>query len=190
MYLNVMNAIPTFEELLEMEKRLISRATQILMCHPGAHKVTWACGKGLRSSNDTADGILDTLGVDGVLELFSGAKLTTQFKCGTRENYEKWGKPRHSFLLGPANDIYCERYKDICVKQPQIVISAYESEPGQIDNYVLISWCLLIRRVAAGKIQIFKEKNSRDGRKFCWAQDRQLLRSRVVIDNIIKNDFI
>lgn len=174
----------TFLEGLEMEKRIKKCAEEILMQHPHARSVEFHGGEGLRTEI-TKSGVFDILGIDASLHLVNYESLKVQLKCGTLENFEQFGKPRQSFVLGAFNDVVMERVIDTPIKMYDLMLTGYETRPGVMDPYCLISWPHFLKRVhGSSKIVIQRETNSRNGSVFAWAWAGSIARCNVACGNI------
>ena len=170
-----------FDEGLEMEERISEDVRKILMRYPEAAHVQCYSGQGRRKYRLDGLGIFDVLGLDAIIFLRNNKELKVQVKCGSAENFEKWGKVRQSFQLGDANDLEWLKVKDTPIKFYDLMLTGYEISPGILSPYTLFSWPFFIKRIHNGTYRVgdvgeIDEKkicisrNLEDNHLFAWAR--------------------
>lgn len=168
-----------------MELRIKESVRQILLAYPEAKNISWKGFNGFRPTEEhNCDGRLDVLGFDAFLLLSNDDELKVQVKCGTKENFERWGKERQSFTLGNPNDITFKLFKDRSVQFYDLFLTGYELTPGILSPYVLLAWPQLIKRFHEGSItdnpirpvttHLLNVNHNAKGRPFCWMSHHRL----------------
>jgi hypothetical protein len=154
-----------------------------LMQHPHARNVEFHASDGSRTEV-TNNGIFSILEINATLFLTNYEKLRVLVKCGTCDNFEKFGSPRQSLILGPLNDIIFERVIDVHVNIHDLILTGYKVGNGFMAPYCLVSWPLLLKRVHSGKMIIQEETNIYNGSRFAWVWAGSIVRCNTICNEI------
>lgn len=127
-----------FIEGKEMEERCLPAVTKILRRIPGIipESISYHCSK-----DSDLDLFIDRdLGIDCTFKrkTYKTDTYTLQLKCGTHENYEKFGADRQSIVLGDVKQF--QTRTDTPIKSTNYLLSAYEIEQtGEFVSYCLVN---------------------------------------------------
>lgn len=172
-----------------MEKRIAQSVTSILLGYNnnGVKSIQLNGFQGKRPSNSS--NLFDVLGFDAILTLLNGKDMKVQVKCGSKYNWEHWGKPRHSFPLGAENDIIWQSVIETPIHFYDLLLVGYETKPYSFAPWTLISWPFLMKRIHSNsknyqistrtgdddKSKICVAENGSNRKRFAWCHYRKLI---------------
>jgi hypothetical protein len=177
----------TFLEGLEMEERMHAHVEEILSqypwnkYYPQTKFVEFHSSQGFKIE-PSRDLTLDFHGIDITLHLDNHKRLKVQVKCGTKENFDCWGKDRRSLVLGRLNDITMMTTMVTPIRFCDLLLTGYETEEGsgRLGPWALITWPQLLLRAHHNAIELKDNENGEDGTVFAWATSQELQRCKVI----------
>lgn len=161
-----------FHKNISDEAKMGPHVMEIINGLSGVNGVTPFGMLGQRKDNDTPKGIMDKEGYD--FELYKdGEAFRGQFKTGTYGNFNEYGKPRTSFVLGAPHNIELNSdsrpLRGIC----NYLITGYpNSNCTRMLAHVLINFRMLIL-ACARKLKLHKEISS-EKKPFAWLTVKEL----------------